>query len=175
VARTFLSPEFARNYGFWSEDEQKALIRSTVAICGAGGGGFQFGLKLARMGVSGFNVADPETFEPQNANRVDGAAVSTYGRNKAEVFRDRVLDINPDARVAVFTEGVTPHLGVSYSEASSSSKVGESLASPLPSIIDSSSSAFVPRMELAVAASKSVMRRWRRSYRVLNFLVRFFY
>jgi hypothetical protein len=74
-----------------------------------------------------------------------------------------------------FTEGVTPHLGVSYSEASSSSKVGESLASPLPSIIDSSSSAFVPRMELAVAASKSVMRRWRRSYRVLNFLVRFFY
>jgi molybdopterin/thiamine biosynthesis adenylyltransferase len=108
VARTFLSPEFARNYGFWSEDEQNALIRSTVAICGAGGGGFQFGLKLARMGVSGFNVADPETFEPQNANRVDGAAVSTYGRNKAEVFRDRVLDINPEARVAVFTDGVTP-------------------------------------------------------------------
>ncbi|MBF4633215.1 ThiF family adenylyltransferase [Agreia pratensis] len=108
MPRTVLSPEFARNYGFWSEDEQRALIRSTVAICGAGGGGFQFGLKLARMGVSSFSIADPETFEPQNANRVDGAAVSTYGRNKAEVFRDRVLDINPDARVAVFTEGVTP-------------------------------------------------------------------
>ncbi|WP_374946349.1 ThiF family adenylyltransferase, partial [Agreia sp.] len=75
---------------------------------GVGGGGFQFGLKLARMGVSGFNIADPEVFEPQNANRVEGAARSTYGRNKAEVFRERVLDINPEARVAVFTSGVTP-------------------------------------------------------------------
>jgi molybdopterin/thiamine biosynthesis adenylyltransferase len=65
-------------------------------------------LKLARMGVSGFNIADPEVFEPQNANRVEGAVVSSYGRNKAEVFRERVLDINPDARVAIFTSGVTP-------------------------------------------------------------------
>jgi molybdopterin/thiamine biosynthesis adenylyltransferase len=107
VARSFRSLEFSRNYGFWSEDEQKALIASTVAIGGVGGGGFQFGLKLARMGVSGFNIADPEVFEPQNANRVEGASASTYGRNKAEVFRERVLDINPDARVTVFTSGVT--------------------------------------------------------------------
>jgi molybdopterin/thiamine biosynthesis adenylyltransferase len=107
VDRSFRSPEFSRNYGFWNEDEQKALIASTVAIGGVGGGGFQFGLKLARMGVSGFNIADPEVFEPQNANRVEGASVSTYGRNKAEVFRERVLDINPDARVALFTSGVT--------------------------------------------------------------------
>jgi molybdopterin/thiamine biosynthesis adenylyltransferase len=107
MARSFRSPQFSRNYGFWSEDEQKALIASSVAIGGVGGGGFQFGLKLARMGVSGFNIADPEVFEPQNANRVEGAASSTYGRNKAEVFRDRVLDINPDARVKVFTSGVT--------------------------------------------------------------------
>ncbi|KQP56477.1 ThiF family adenylyltransferase [Agreia sp. Leaf283] len=108
MTRSFRSPEFSRNYGFWSEDEQKALIASSVAIGGAGGGGFQFGLKLARMGVSGFTVADPEVFEPQNANRVEGAGSSTYGRNKAEVFRDRVLDINPDARVTVLTSGVTP-------------------------------------------------------------------
>lgn len=108
MPRSFRSPEFSRNYGFWSEDEQRALIASTVAIGGVGGGGFQFGLKLARMGVSGFNIADPEVFEPQNTNRVEGASSSTYGRNKAEVFRDRVLDINPEARVTVFTSGVTP-------------------------------------------------------------------
>ncbi|CAD5992402.1 ThiF family adenylyltransferase [Agreia sp. COWG] len=107
MTRSFRSAEFSRNFGFWSEDEQAALIDSTVAIGGAGGGGFQFGLKLARMGVSAFTIADPEVFEPQNANRVEGAAASTYGRNKAEVFRERVLDINPEARVVVLDSGVT--------------------------------------------------------------------
>ena len=108
MARTITSPEFSRNYGFWSEDEQRALMGSRVAIAGVGGDGFQLGLKLARMGVSRFSIADPEVFEPENVNRVEGATSSTFGRNKAEVFRDRVFDINPDAEVEVFLDGVTP-------------------------------------------------------------------
>lgn len=108
MTRTVSSPEFSRNYGFWSEDEQRALGAAKVAIAGVGGDGFQLGLKLARMGVSRFGIADPEVFEPENANRVEGAASSSMGRNKAEVFRDRVLDINPEAEVEVFLDGVTP-------------------------------------------------------------------
>lgn len=107
MARTVFSPEFSRNYGFWSEDEQRALLNARVAIAGVGGDGFQLGLKLARMGVSRFSIADPEVFEPENVNRVEGAAVSSFGRNKAEVFRERVLDIDPDAEVEVFLDGVT--------------------------------------------------------------------
>ncbi|WP_053353273.1 ThiF family adenylyltransferase [Leucobacter musarum] len=101
--------EFARNYGFWSEDEQLALTRSRVAIAGVGGVGFQLGLKLARMGVSSFSIADPEVFEPENVNRVDGAVHSTFMRSKAEVFRERLHDINPDAAVDLFTDGVNAH------------------------------------------------------------------
>lgn len=108
MARSISSPEFSRNYGFWSEDEQRAITSSRVAIAGVGGDGFQLGLKLARMGVSRFSIADPEVFEPENVNRVEGASVSTFGRNKAEVFRDRVLDINPEAEIDVFLQGVTP-------------------------------------------------------------------
>lgn len=107
MARSVSSPEFSRNYGFWSEDEQRALMASKVAIAGVGGDGFQLGLKLARMGVSRFSIADPEVFEPENVNRVEGAATSSFGRNKAEVFRERVLDINPDAEVDIFLYGVT--------------------------------------------------------------------
>ena len=107
MARSVSSPEFSRNYGFWSEDEQRALMASKVAIAGVGGDGFQLGLKLARMGVSRFSIADPEVFEPENVNRVEGAATSSFGRNKAEVFRERVLDINPDAEVDIFLDGVT--------------------------------------------------------------------
>lgn len=107
MSRTISSPEFSRNYGFWSEDEQRALMAARVAIAGVGGDGFQLGLKLARMGVAQFSIADPEVFEPENVNRVEGAATSSFGRNKAEVFRERVLDINPEAEVAIFLDGVS--------------------------------------------------------------------
>jgi molybdopterin/thiamine biosynthesis adenylyltransferase len=105
--RTVDSPEFARNYGFWNEAEQQLLLDSTVAIAGVGGDGYQMGLKLARMGVQSFDIADPEVFEAENSNRVPGATVSTYGQSKAESFRKEVLDINPDADIRVFTDGVT--------------------------------------------------------------------
>ncbi|MEO6826168.1 MAG: ThiF family adenylyltransferase [Microbacteriaceae bacterium] len=108
MPRSIRSKEFARNYGFWSEAEQSALMDARVAIGGAGGGGFQLGLKLARMGVGAFSIADPEVFEPENVNRVEGARISNMGRNKAEVFREQLLDINPDADVTVFPEGVSP-------------------------------------------------------------------
>jgi molybdopterin/thiamine biosynthesis adenylyltransferase len=59
------------------------------------------------MGVRSFAIADPEIFEPENINRVPGANISTIGKNKAEVFRDMVFDINEDAEVRVFNEGIT--------------------------------------------------------------------
>jgi molybdopterin/thiamine biosynthesis adenylyltransferase len=101
------SPEFSRNYGFWSEAEQQAMMTARVAIAGVGGVGFQVGTKLARMGVASFAIADPEDFEPQNANRVPGATTSTYGRSKADVFREQVREINPAAVVHVYRDGVT--------------------------------------------------------------------
>lgn len=105
---TVQSPEFARNYGFWEEEEQQRLGEAHVAIGGVGGDGFQLGQKLARMGVRTFDVADPEVFEPENANRVPAANLETYGRKKAEVFREEVLKINKDADVRIYEEGVTP-------------------------------------------------------------------
>ena len=99
---------FKRNYGFFNEAEQQKIIESTVAIAGVGGDGFQLGEKLARIGVTKFIVADPEVFEVENINRVSGAKHSTLGKNKAEVFRDSVMDIQPEATVDIFTDGVNP-------------------------------------------------------------------
>jgi molybdopterin/thiamine biosynthesis adenylyltransferase len=105
--RSISSPEFSRNYGFWNEVEQQALIDSRVAIGGVGGDGFQLGVKLARMGVGSFSVADPEVFESENINRVEGAKSSSIGRAKVDVFRETVLDINPAAHVDVWRDGVS--------------------------------------------------------------------
>jgi len=97
---------YQRNYGFWSEAEQKKLSESKVAIAGVGGDGFQLGYKLAMMGVVNFNIADPETFERENSNRVFGATDKACGRNKAEVFKEMVLAIRPEALINIYTDGV---------------------------------------------------------------------
>lgn len=104
---TINSPEYSRNYGFWNEDEQHAIMAARVAIAGVGGDGFQLGLKLARMGVQSFDIADPEVFEAENINRVPGATQSTLGRSKAEVFLEEASDINPNVDVRIYKEGIT--------------------------------------------------------------------
>lgn len=100
-------PAFHRNYGFFSEDEQRALSDATVAIAGTGGDGFQLGYKLAMMGVGTLKVADPEVFESENANRVFGATVQNIGRNKAEVFHDMVAELPAPPKVTVYEDGIT--------------------------------------------------------------------
>lgn len=101
------APEYSRNYGFWNEAEQAALIDSTVAIAGVGGEGFIAGLELARIGVQDFDVADPEVFDRSNKNRVPGATEETIGQMKVDVFSRMVKEINPEATVRVYREGVT--------------------------------------------------------------------
>lgn len=105
--RSVESPEQYRNYGFWNEATQQAINETHLAIAGTGGAGHEFGVKAARMGVQNFRVADPEVFEPANSNRIIGVNEHTLGRNKAEVMREEILAINPDANVTVYNEGVT--------------------------------------------------------------------
>ena len=102
-----IANEFSRNIGLLSEHEQAQLLQARVAVVGAGGVGGLHILTLARLGLGKFNIADPDNFEAANVSRQFGAANSTYGRNKAEVLAEMVKDINPQAEVTVFTEGVT--------------------------------------------------------------------
>lgn len=107
TAKQLHHPAFHRNYGFFNEQEQRALHESTVAIAGTGGDGFQLGYKLAMMGVGTLRVADPEVFEQENANRVFGATMPHIGKNKATVFREMVSQLPSPPKVVVYKEGVT--------------------------------------------------------------------
>lgn len=98
------SVAFSRNRGLIREDEQRRLQNATVAIAGAGGVGGSHALQLARQGVGGFVLADPDTFSVANFNRQVGANLETVGRNKAEVMASMVADINPEARVTTLRE-----------------------------------------------------------------------
>ncbi len=101
-----IAEDFRRNIGLLTEDEQRRLLSSRVAVAGAGGVGGLHVLTLARLGIGAFTLADPDTFEAVNVSRQFGAARSTFNRNKAEVLAEMVKDINPAAQVTVFKEGI---------------------------------------------------------------------
>lgn len=70
-----------------------------VAVFGVGGvGGFAVEA-LARAGVGELTLVDSDTVAESNINRQIIALHSTVGRAKVEVMRERILDINPEARV----------------------------------------------------------------------------
>lgn len=83
------------------------LASRKLVVAGCGGVGGAMALTMCRMGIGSFHLADPAIFDPPDMNRQWGALGSTMDRNKAEVYRDLILDINPDAHVQVFTEGLT--------------------------------------------------------------------
>lgn len=80
------------------------LERSTVAVFGLGGVGSWAAEALARSGVGGFVLVDHDVVSETNINRQLVALHSTLGRPKVEVMAERIRDINPRARVAVFRE-----------------------------------------------------------------------
>ena len=99
---------FARNLGLVNEQEQTRLRKTGVALPGLGAVGGTHVQTLARMGVGSFQLADPDAFEIVNFNRQLGAGLGTVGRNKAAAMADVALDINPEAKVTVFSEGILP-------------------------------------------------------------------
>jgi molybdopterin/thiamine biosynthesis adenylyltransferase len=64
-------------------------------------------LTLARLGVANFRIADLDRFEVANFNRQVGATMSTLGRAKVDVLAEMARDINPEATITQFSDGVT--------------------------------------------------------------------
>ena len=75
------------------------LADANVAIFGIGGVGGHVAEALARSGVGSMELIDHDIVSLSNLNRQIVALHSTIGKYKVDVMRDRILDINPDARV----------------------------------------------------------------------------
>lgn len=101
-----LEDAFSRNLGWVTEPELERLSHKRIAVAGLGGVGGHYAELLARLGIADFHLADMDCYEIQNFNRQNGSGISTLGEPKAEVLRRRILDINPRARVALFSEGI---------------------------------------------------------------------
>lgn len=78
------------------------LKMSRVAIFGIGGVGGYVCEALARSGVQSFDLIDNDTVSLSNLNRQIIALHSTIGKYKVDVMKERILDINPLAKVNVY-------------------------------------------------------------------------
>jgi|GEM_PF-1665058 len=89
-----------------TDEDRTKLKAATVSINGLGGIGGIIVEELVRSGIGHLKLSDPDVFEPTNMGRQLYATTKTLGRNKAEVARERVLEINPYCRVEAYTKGV---------------------------------------------------------------------
>jgi molybdopterin/thiamine biosynthesis adenylyltransferase len=97
---------FARNLGWVTPAEQRALKAKCIAIAGLGGVGGVHLLTLARLGVGRFRLAEFDTFDLANFNRQAGASVTSLGCPKLDVMSAMARDINPTLELTTFAEGV---------------------------------------------------------------------
>lgn len=103
-----MSEIFSREELLIGKNNLEKLNKAKVAIFGIGGVGSYVVEGLARAGVGNFILVDNDTVSISNINRQIIATHKTIGKPKVEVARDRILDINPEAKVEVFQEFFMP-------------------------------------------------------------------
>lgn len=72
------------------------MKNSTVAVLGIGGVGSIAAEALARMGVGRIVMVDKDVVDITNINRQIHALTTTVGQPKAELMKERILQINPE-------------------------------------------------------------------------------
>ena len=95
--------QFSRTELLLGKEAMERLAGCRVAVFGIGGVGGYVCEALARSGVGSFDLIDNDTVAITNLNRLIIATTSTVGKYKTEVMRDRILEINPDAKVTIHT------------------------------------------------------------------------
>ncbi len=78
------------------------LEKSNVIIYGIGGVGSYTVEALARAGVGNLTLVDNDVITYSNINRQIHATTKTVGKNKVDVMKKRIQEINPNIKVQVF-------------------------------------------------------------------------
>ena len=93
--------QFSRTELLLGKEALEKLKNAKVAVFGIGGVGGYVCEALVRSGVGAFDLIDDDKVCLTNLNRQIIATRKTVGKYKTDVMRDRILEINPDARVEV--------------------------------------------------------------------------
>ena len=96
-----MTSQFSRTTRILGENTIKILSDKHIAIFGLGGVGGYVAEALVRSGIGKFDLIDHDKIDITNLNRQIIATHKTIGRDKAEVMRERMLDINPAAEITI--------------------------------------------------------------------------
>ena len=99
---------FSREERLIGKENLEKLTKAKVAVFGIGGVGSFVVEGLARAGIGKFLLVDNDTIDITNINRQIHANITTVGKHKVDVMKERILSINPEAEVDVSTEFFMP-------------------------------------------------------------------
>lgn len=95
---------FSRMSGLFSSNETDRLAKASVIVFGVGGVGSYAVEALVRAGIGNITIVDNDIVDLTNINRQLIALHSTVGKDKTEVEKNRIIDINPACRVTAIKE-----------------------------------------------------------------------
>jgi len=91
--------QFSRNELAIGKEGLNILKGRSVAVLGIGGVGSFAVEALARSGVGRLILVDKDDVDITNVNRQIHALLSTVGKPKVDLMKDRIADINPECEV----------------------------------------------------------------------------
>ncbi len=93
--------QFSRTELLFGKEAMERLSKAKVAVFGIGGVGGYVCEALVRSGVGSFDLVDDDKVCLTNLNRQIIATRKTVGQYKVDVMKERILEINPDAKVEI--------------------------------------------------------------------------
>ncbi len=96
--------QLERTIGLLGEDLVPVLKEKTIAVIGLGGVGGTALEALVRTGFENFLIIDGDEVNLSNLNRQILYTKEDVGKKKTESAKRRILAINPDAKVDMFSE-----------------------------------------------------------------------
>ena len=100
--------QFSRTELLIGKDGIKKLENSKVCIFGIGGVGSYVVEGLVRAGIGNFILVDNDKISLTNLNRQIIATTKTIGKSKVLTAKNRIIEINPNAKVEVYEEFFMP-------------------------------------------------------------------
>ena len=109
-----MNEQFSRTAQLVGEENVKNLFSKHVIVFGCGGVGGFVVEALARSGIGKISLVDNDSVNISNINRQIIALHSTVGKQKVDVLKNRILDINPNCQVFTFNTFFLPENSHSF-------------------------------------------------------------
>lgn len=109
-----MADKFSRMRLIYGEEAMEKLANSRAAVFGVGGVGGYAVEGLIRSGLGAIDIIDNDKVSVSNINRQIIATTKTLGEYKTDAARERILSINPEAKVNTYNIFYSPETSAQF-------------------------------------------------------------